>query len=244
MKLDDDVNGTAKSLKSTEGILGHKFTIKEWDKIPKMYEGYVQVDADSQSDPICNSSGCTQYKHKKTKRGYDINYGVPNFGADADMMDNEASLNQAQKDLSHDWEFGTKASKAKWKNPAKKVDYNFAPKLDGEIITTDKNLADAQTRLGHKWVIEDVSDYKPNYVQIDEQADAESDPICSSAGCDQYKHPKRDLGYKQDYFVPNFGRDHDINDGFDNLKVAEGVNDHTWNWIEDKKKTKEVRYND
>jgi hypothetical protein len=83
------------------------------------------------------------------------------------MMDNEASLNQAQKDLSHDWEFGTKASKAKWKNPAKKAPYDFSPKLDAEIITTDKNLAEAQTRLGHKWVIEDVSDYKPNYVQLD-----------------------------------------------------------------------------
>ena len=37
-----------------------------------------------------------------------------------------------------------------------------------------------------------------------------SDPICSSAGCDQYKHKGRALGYDLDYKVPNFGEDTDI----------------------------------
>lgn len=39
---------------------------------------------------------------------------------------------------------------------------------------------------------------------------ARSDPICSSAGCTQYRHPSKDLGYKINYAVPNFGKDHDI----------------------------------
>ena len=37
-----------------------------------------------------------------------------------------------------------------------------------------------------------------------------SDPICNSAGCTQYLHPKLD-DFKKNYFVPNFGRDHEIN---------------------------------
>jgi hypothetical protein len=110
--------------KANMGAMEDKYG--KWD-YPKG-DWFVQID--SNSDPVCSSAGCTQYKHKKTKRGYDINYPVANNGVDQDMMDNEASLNQAQKDLSHDWEFGTKASKAKWKNPAKKTKYDFSPKLD------------------------------------------------------------------------------------------------------------------
>jgi len=52
------------------------------------------------------------------------------------------------------------------------------------------------------------------------QLDAESDPICSSAGCTQYEHPKK-KGYPMDYFVPNFGKDHDIGTTDASLAIAE-----------------------
>lgn len=58
--------------------------------------------------------------------------------------------------MGHKLTMGTAASKLKWHNVAKDTMYNFAPKLDGEIITTKKNLADSESNLGHKWVIEDV----------------------------------------------------------------------------------------
>jgi hypothetical protein len=136
--LDEDIIDSKHSLKDSEKING-EFVLPHYEEafynrasglpsaggLPSKAD-LVQLD----SDPVCSSAGCTQYKHKKTKRGYDINYPVANNGVDQDMMDNEASLNQAQKDLSHDWEFGTKASKAKWKNPAKKTKYDFSPKLD------------------------------------------------------------------------------------------------------------------
>merc|ERR1712178_256045 len=112
---------------------------------------------------------------------------------------------------SHELQLGTEASKAKWHKPAKDVDYNFAPKLDGDVITTNKNLADSEKNLGHHWELA---------VQLD------SDPICSSAGCTQYKHKKKGLGYKINYSVPNFGRDHDINDNFASIKLAEGMVGH------------------
>ena len=39
------------------------------------------------SDPICNSSGCTEYLHPKVKPGseWPVNYEVPSFGMDRDI---------------------------------------------------------------------------------------------------------------------------------------------------------------
>jgi hypothetical protein len=58
----------------------------------------------------------------------------------------------------------------------------------------------------------------PSLVQTDADIESagmtSSDPICSSAGCTQYKHKKKERGYKINYPVPNFGADKDINDNF------------------------------
>jgi len=206
-KLDADMITTKKNLGDAETTVGHKWVIDD-----------LQIGSDVNSDPICSSAGCDQYKHKKKKRGYDINYFVPNFGVDKDIVDNHASLAMSEDALSHKLIMATDASKAKWKNPAKDVDYNFAPKLDLDMITTKKNLGDAETSVGHKWVIDDV--------QLDSDLKVESDPICSSAGCTQYKHKKKKLGYDINYFVPHFGTDTDINDDFESLKLAEGMVGH------------------
>lgn len=63
-------------------------------------------------------------------------------------------------------------------------------------------------------------------VQTDADIGLESDPICNSAGCTQYKHKKKDRGYDINYFVPNFGRDHEINANHDSLEWAEKQNNH------------------
>jgi len=119
--------------------------------IGEVDDAAVQTELDIGSDPICSSAGCSQYKHKKKERGYKIDYFVPNFGVDSEILDNHASLSLTEGALSHKLNLGTKESAAKWKNPAKDVDYNFAPKLDADMRTTQKNLDDAQVTLGHKW---------------------------------------------------------------------------------------------
>ena len=49
-----------------------------------------------------------------------------------------------------------------------------------------------------------------------------SDPICNSAGCTQYLHPKSDADdFKKNYYVPNFGVDHEIEQNHRSLKIAE-----------------------
>jgi hypothetical protein len=53
--------------------------------------------------------------------------------------------------LDHKFDFPN----SKWKNPAKDTDYNFRMALDEDMISTAKNLEDAQTNVGHKWVIDD-----------------------------------------------------------------------------------------
>jgi len=126
---------------------------------------------------------------------------------------------------------GTEENKKKYENKAKKVLYDYAPKLDGNIIDAQKNLKDTEVKLAHKYEL----------VQL------ESDPICSSAGCDQYKHPdSKEKDYDMNYPVPNFGMDRDIQGSFENLGAAEKIVGHHWPGIEkDKYKNpaKKVMYN-
>jgi hypothetical protein len=110
------------------------------DKLPSLIQTDANVHVITESDPICSSAGCTQYKHKKKSLGYKIDYGVPNFGRDHDINDNFASLATAEEMVGSKFQIGTAASKAKWANPAKKTLYDFNMPLDGEVISTMKNL--------------------------------------------------------------------------------------------------------
>ena len=66
-----------------------------------------------------------------------------------------------------------------------------------------------------------------------------SDPICNSAGCTQYLHPKED-SFKKNYAVPNFGVDHEILQNHNSLSIAEKQLQHTWDFPTGKYKNKEV----
>ena len=66
------------------------------------------------------------------------------------------------------------------------------------------------------------------------------DPICSSAGCDQYLHP-HEKQFKKDYFVPNFGQDNAINQNMNSIKYAEKALGHKWDWKKTEK-GKDVLY--
>ena len=49
------------------------------------------------SDPICNSAGCTQYKHPDSKEAsYPMDYGVPHFGMDRDIQGSLENLAVAE----------------------------------------------------------------------------------------------------------------------------------------------------
>ena len=176
----------------------------------------LQLDAEValESDPICNSSGCTQYKHPKKKLGYELNYKVPDFGVDPDVVANHRSLEIAEGQWNHKLSLGTEESKDKYHNPAKDVDYNFKPDLDGDVITTQKNLKNSEVRLGHTYQL----------------AELESDPACSSAGCWKSEYTKKREDKIVQYPDPKVdGLDHDVIVTLNNEKNASGALQHNWN---------------
>jgi len=149
-------------------------------------------------------------------------------------------LKVAEKIVGHKWtSMGTDENKKKYENKAKKTDYDFAPDLDSSILDSQKNLADTEGKLKHTYKLVQ----QPNagiFLQL------QSDPICASSGCDQYKHPdSKDEKWDMNYPVPNFGMDRDIQGGLINLNVAEGIVKHHWPGIGDeyKNKAKKADYN-
>ena len=98
--------------------------------------------------------------------------------------------------------------------------------MDHEIKTSLKNLADTEKRLGVRFTPEFVQTFVNLSVGDAAAADEsslvqlQSDPICNSAGCTQYKTPGK-KGHPMNYFVPDFGMDTDIIDTMENMQSAE-----------------------
>ena len=109
--------------------------------------------------------------------------------------------------------------------PAYPVDYPV-PNLgmDHDIKASMKNLDNAEEKLG-PWKLppknETTAKLFPTNNTLSSKPAAKSalavsadvhqkdDPICSSAGCTQYKHPETE-SWPKDYPVANFGVDHEI----------------------------------
>ena len=76
---------------------------------------------------------------------------------DRGVMDSLVNLKAAEKIVDHHWTWEGE----KYKNPAKKVNYNFAMKLDGDIVDAQKNLASTEAALGKtyelSWRDQDLS---------------------------------------------------------------------------------------
>lgn len=103
-----------------------------------------------------------------------------------------------------------------------KKDY-FVPDFgkDQDITATEKSEKAAE-EIVHKYDEQEMAS-----VTEDMRMESKSDPICSSAGCDQYKHPHKD-SFKMNYFVPSFGKDHDIVQSEKDAAGAEAALGHTW----------------
>jgi len=74
-------------------------------------------------------------------------------------------------------------------------------------------------------------------VQTDASENLKSDPICPSSGCN-YASEKGKATHPMNYFVPNFGRDHDINDSLAHTSQSEANLDHQWNPVPKKDQPK------
>ena len=96
--------------------------------------------AQMQSDPICSSAGCAQYKQPAGPPQHPMDYFVPNFGMDKDILATEANEKVASALVGHAWSFKTPESFEKYRNRAKDVDYNFDPALDGNMVDSLNSL--------------------------------------------------------------------------------------------------------
>jgi len=97
-----------------------------------------------QSDPICSSAGCTQYKQPEGPPQHPMDYFVPNFGMDRDIKNTAEDEKVASALVGHAWSFKTPESWEKWRNRAKDVDYNFNMELSEEMKTSLHNMANAE----------------------------------------------------------------------------------------------------
>lgn len=202
--MDQDIIATQDHIKNAEATHG------KWDLPKPKDDAAVQI----QSDPICSSAGC-EYSKIKPKKMHPMNYFVPNFGGDRSLsgvLDTHESLEWSEKALDHKW---LDAKKGKPKDP---IIYDDSKPLDPEMITSLSNLKEQQNVYG-EWILPPVEDV---------QLDAESDPICNSAGCNQFKRKAKPLGYPIDYPVQDLGYDHDIVANQNSLNVAEQMRGHRW----------------
>jgi len=84
--MDSDIATTQANMKEAVGQYG------VWD-LPKG-DWFVQLDAKTESDPICNSQGCTQYLFPHDDHPKD--YYVPDLGRDKEMRTSGNSLKWAE----------------------------------------------------------------------------------------------------------------------------------------------------
>ena len=197
---------------------------------------YVQTE--TTSDPICNSAGCSQYLHSWVPPlGYDVDYHVPSFGPDPDMVGTMKSIEIGEVAHEHKLVMGTADSAAQWHNVAKDTLYNYDPELDEEMKYTADHLSQSQLNRGHKWVIEDEPVWTPNYIQLEEepvtvwrsQAQTKSDfnDACNSDHCVQSAWYKAKLDEIVQYPTPHL--DEDVTTTMGHEAAASTEVGHVWN---------------
>ena len=205
-----------------------------------------------------------KWKHKlsasfKTPKGHPVDYFVPNFGLDHEILSSQSDLKESETTHAHELAASFKAGKPPPRN-------YFVPDfgLDHEILAAQKNTIDAETKYKHEFAasfktpkghpvdyfipnfgldheiissqkdlkeaegsgkpISIAQDTEGNFIAQNVQLSAQvaSDPICSSAGCTQYKHTGKKSPYPMNYSVPDFGIDKpDVQNTDDSLKTAE-----------------------
>ena len=128
----------------------------------------------------------------KAPKSHPVDYFVPNFGIDEDVIDTQNSYKNEERRQGVTWTAQVKAAKPH------KTDY-FVPNfgIDDDIEDSLANLKSAESKYG-KWDLPKDED-----VQLSSSVNIEREPLLS------WK-PKEPKTHPMNYFVPNFGVDHEI----------------------------------
>ena len=137
-------------------------------------------------------------------------YYVPNFGQSQEVRDVNQALSASEKYHGRKW-----VVKDLGKKKDHPMDYavpNFG--MDHDVVNTLSHAKAAEKSLNTKWEIKDEEDvqvdqqmthehgvwrYPKNFVQVE----SEREPLLTWA-------PKVKASHPMDYFVPAFGKDHDM----------------------------------
>lgn len=98
-----------------------------------------------ESDPIGSSIGITEYPLPKEAKGHPMNYFVPNFGVDREILDHDTDLAAAEAQVGKKFEI----KEAGKPHP---VDYkvpNFG--MDAEVADSFSSLKSSEESNGYKW---------------------------------------------------------------------------------------------
>ena len=127
----------------------------------------------------------------KAPKTHPMDYFVPNFGLDHDIISTQSHIKGQEARLKHTW-----TPKLKKDLPKPHPTGYFVPNfgLDNDMKDSLSNLKNTESKYG-KW------DIPKEDVQLDAQLDRE--PLLS------WK-PKAPKTHPIDYFVPNFGLDEDV----------------------------------
>jgi hypothetical protein len=142
-------------------------------------------------------------------------YFVPHFGEDKETKESKASLALAEKTYGP-WNFPDPPS-----SPPP-TDYPVAHfGMDHDIVDSLKNLADQESTHG-QWKLP-----KDDYYQVQLDAEINREPLLTWAPTPPKHHPIN-------YFVPNFGEDHDITSSKAHEALAAEKLGHAWVPTKDK----------
>ena len=220
--IDQDVATTQASIAQQEKRRGKVWVAKLKKDVPKGHpvDYFVPnfgVDSDVKTTSASIDLAEGKLKHKWTPKlkkdvpkGHPVDYFVPNFGIDQDVASTIKNVKFAEQKYGQ-WNPVIKAPKG---HP---VDYpvpSFG--VDADIKASLSNLNSAESKYG-RWDLpkEDVQ------VEADIQTEADREPLLT------WK-PKEPKTHPMNYFVPNFGIDHDIAHSQAHEKAAETRLKHKW----------------
>ena len=103
--------------------------------------------------------------------------------------------------------------------------------VDHEILASHKHLAEAEKTLKHTWTptqdedgVWDVPTETASFKLLQTGANIQREPLLTWKPTDPASHPV-------DYFVPNFGMDHEIKASLEHSKAWTPVKDEDDEWI-------------
>jgi len=187
-----------------------------------------------------------------SKPDWDVNYFVPDFGPDQDVIDTKKDIQVAEKQLKTKLNASFNATELEKKFYAENPRDYFVPNFgaDEDMINVKDSIKLSEDTLGHTFSanFSDGKDLKlnpRNYFVPDFGVDQDIIDSTTSIKNSEQKLGKQftaDFGFgkdadkelPRDYFVPHFGVDQDIKNVQNSIAVTEKTLSHTWTPTQDK----------